>query len=109
MAQLYRGLIDIPVGVIQRQSSLTVIFGLDSVTLRWVNSEGKMEGPKPVKSAKVKVNDVYLYYEPYGESDPDNVVRIAPPPNVTQDQIDHALKVPDRSFVQLGQKRIFCS
>ena len=29
-----------------------------------------MEGPKPVKSGKVKVNDVNLYYELYGQGDP---------------------------------------
>jgi 4-aminobutyrate aminotransferase-like enzyme len=32
-----------------------------------------------------------------------NVLRVAPPLNVNQDQIDHALKVLDRSFGQLGQ------
>jgi 4-aminobutyrate aminotransferase-like enzyme len=32
-----------------------------------------------------------------------NVVRIAPALNVTRDQIDHALKVLDQSFAQLGQ------
>ena len=32
-----------------------------------------------------------------------NVVRIAPPLNVTRDQIDHALEVLDNSFAQLGQ------
>jgi 4-aminobutyrate aminotransferase-like enzyme len=32
-----------------------------------------------------------------------NVVRIAPPLNVSRDQIDHALKVLDQSFAQLGQ------
>ena len=32
-----------------------------------------------------------------------NVVRIAPPLNVDKDQIDHALKVLDHSFAQLGQ------
>ncbi len=32
-----------------------------------------------------------------------NVVRIAPPLNVTKDQVDHALQVLDRSFAQLGQ------
>ncbi len=32
-----------------------------------------------------------------------NVVRIAPPLNVTADQIDHAVEVLDRSFGQLGQ------
>jgi 4-aminobutyrate aminotransferase-like enzyme len=32
-----------------------------------------------------------------------NVVRIAPPLNVTTDQVDHALKVLDQSFAQLGQ------
>ncbi|HXG49865.1 MAG TPA: aminotransferase class III-fold pyridoxal phosphate-dependent enzyme, partial [candidate division Zixibacteria bacterium] len=32
-----------------------------------------------------------------------NCVRIAPPLNVTGDQIDHALAVLDRSFAQLGQ------
>jgi 4-aminobutyrate aminotransferase-like enzyme len=31
-----------------------------------------------------------------------NCVRIAPPLNVTQDQIDHAVKVLDQSFAQLG-------
>jgi len=29
-----------------------------------------MEGAKPVESGKVKVNDVNLYYELYGEGDP---------------------------------------
>ena len=29
-----------------------------------------MEGPKPVKSGKVKVDDVDLYYELYGHGDP---------------------------------------
>jgi pimeloyl-ACP methyl ester carboxylesterase len=29
-----------------------------------------MEGPKPVRNGKVKVGDVYLYYEVYGEGDP---------------------------------------
>ncbi len=29
-----------------------------------------MEAPKPVKSGKVKVDDVDLYYELYGEGDP---------------------------------------
>jgi 4-aminobutyrate aminotransferase-like enzyme len=32
-----------------------------------------------------------------------NCVRIAPPLNVTQDQVDHALDVLDQSFAQLGQ------
>jgi 4-aminobutyrate aminotransferase-like enzyme len=32
-----------------------------------------------------------------------NVVRIAPPLNVSKDQVDHALKVLDQSFAQLGQ------
>ena len=32
-----------------------------------------------------------------------NVVRIAPPLNVTKDQVDHALKVLDQSFAQMGQ------
>jgi 4-aminobutyrate aminotransferase-like enzyme len=32
-----------------------------------------------------------------------NVVRIAPPLNVTKDHIDHAVQVLDRSFAQLGQ------
>jgi 4-aminobutyrate aminotransferase-like enzyme len=32
-----------------------------------------------------------------------NVVRIAPPLNVTRDQVDHAIEVLDRSFAQLGQ------
>jgi pimeloyl-ACP methyl ester carboxylesterase len=29
-----------------------------------------MEGPKPVKSGKIKVDDVNLYYELYGQGDP---------------------------------------
>jgi 4-aminobutyrate aminotransferase-like enzyme len=32
-----------------------------------------------------------------------NCVRIAPPLNVNKDQVDHALKVLDQSFAQLGQ------
>jgi 4-aminobutyrate aminotransferase-like enzyme len=32
-----------------------------------------------------------------------NVLRVAPPLNVNKDQIDHALKVLDQSFGQLGQ------
>jgi 4-aminobutyrate aminotransferase-like enzyme len=32
-----------------------------------------------------------------------NVLRVAPPLNVNQDQIDQALKQLDRSFAQLGQ------
>jgi 4-aminobutyrate aminotransferase-like enzyme len=32
-----------------------------------------------------------------------NVLRVAPPLNVNGDQIDHALKVLDQSFGQLGQ------
>jgi 4-aminobutyrate aminotransferase-like enzyme len=32
-----------------------------------------------------------------------NVVRIAPPLNVTRNEIDHALDVLDRSFAHLGQ------
>ena len=32
-----------------------------------------------------------------------NVARIAPPLNVTREQVDHALKVLDQSFAQLGQ------
>jgi 4-aminobutyrate aminotransferase-like enzyme len=32
-----------------------------------------------------------------------NVVRVAPPLNVTRDQVDHAVEVLDRSFAQLGQ------
>jgi 4-aminobutyrate aminotransferase-like enzyme len=32
-----------------------------------------------------------------------NVLRVAPPLNVKQDQIDQALKQLDRSFAQLGQ------
>ena len=31
-----------------------------------------------------------------------NVVRVSPALNVTKDQIDHALKVLDQSFSQLG-------
>ena len=32
-----------------------------------------------------------------------NVLRVAPPLNVNKEQIDHALKVLDQSFSQLGQ------
>jgi 4-aminobutyrate aminotransferase-like enzyme len=32
-----------------------------------------------------------------------NVIRVAPSLNVNQDEIDHALKILDRSFGQLGQ------
>jgi 4-aminobutyrate aminotransferase-like enzyme len=32
-----------------------------------------------------------------------NVLRVAPPLNVNKDQVDHALKVLDQSFAQLGQ------
>jgi 4-aminobutyrate aminotransferase-like enzyme len=32
-----------------------------------------------------------------------NVVRIAPPLNVTKDQVDNAVELLDRSFAQLGQ------
>ena len=34
-----------------------------------------MEGPKPVKSGKVKVDDVNLYYELYGQGDPSGFSR----------------------------------
>jgi 4-aminobutyrate aminotransferase-like enzyme len=32
-----------------------------------------------------------------------NVIRITPPLNVTKDQVDEALKMLDRSFLQMGQ------
>ena len=32
-----------------------------------------------------------------------NVLRVAPPLNVNKDEVDHALKILDQSFGQLGQ------
>ena len=51
---------------------LTVISGFDSFTVipRSEVTEEEMEGPKPVKSGKVKVDDVDLYYELYGQGIP---------------------------------------